>query len=461
MTDEQKVNCVGYNNKDVKTPNIDKLKCESVNFINGYTTNPSCVPARAAIFSGKYPSQCGAPDFITPLESTETTFMKRLRDEGNYYTAVIGKMHFAGAKVEHGYNEEWIVDNHYPHFDEDNCYTSFLKENGFTNIDELIQRDGKFAWRWIAPERYHVDTFLGEKGAKWIKDNASSKKQPWFLTISFPGPHQPYDGFGLATENIYDESKLSLPKSCQDDLKNKPDYYMEQLRTGSGNPGEMPVIDATEEQTRHAMKSYYAAMSNIDKKIGEIIKNLKESGEYDNTVIFYTADHGDYMGEFGMFGKGQYLSEALMKVPLLMKPAIANFKGHDEERVGYNFDIAPTCLDIAGVDIPSDMSAKSLLPCIEEDSYYKELKDCEKDIVYFEANKVRGVIRDGWKLIYYQNRNYGELYDLTDDPYEIDNVYDKEAFSQIKYGLIEILCDKMIELGRNSKIVWNYDAPEI
>jgi uncharacterized sulfatase len=459
MTDEQKLNCIGYNNSEVYTPNLDELKTHCVNFTNGYTTNPSCVPARAAIFSGKYPSQCGAPAFITPLECTETTFMKRLQDNG-YHTAVIGKQHFAGSKVSHGYDEETIIDNHYPHFDEDNAYTRFLVKNGFSSNEELLQRDSKFAWKWVADEKYHVDSFIGASGAKWITDNASSCDKPWFLTLSFPGPHQPYDGIGLSTESLYDANKLTLPHTTQEDLKNKPKFYMDQLTTGSGNPGEMPVINASEESIRAAMKSYYATMSLIDKKIGVVLDNLKASGEWDNTVIFYTSDHGDYMGSFGMMGKGQYLSEALMRVPLLMKPAIKDYEGRDEVHVGYNFDIATTSLDIAGIDIPLDMSSCSLLPYIE-DLKIEELKDCQKTPIYLEASNIRSIIRDGWKLIYYQNRDYGELYDLTDDPEEKDNVYDNPAFESIKWGLTKLLCDKMIELGRNSQSVWNYDAPTI
>jgi arylsulfatase A-like enzyme len=459
MTDEQKLNCIGYNNSEVYTPNLDELKKHCVNFVNGYTTNPSCVPARAAIFSGKYPSQCGAPAFITPLESTETTFMKMLRDN-DYYTSVIGKQHFAGAQVDRGYDEEIIIDNHYPHFDEDNEYTRFLVENGFSSNEELLQRDSKFAWKWVADEKYHVDSFIGDMGAKWINDNASKCEKPWFLTLSFPGPHQPYDGIGLSTESLYDESKLTLPSTTQEDLKNKPKFYMEQLLCGSGNPGEMPVVDASEADIRRALKSYYATMSLIDKKIGLVLDNLKASGQMDNTVIFFTSDHGDYMGSFGMMGKGQYLSEALMRVPLLMKPAIKDYKGRDEEHVGYNFDIAATALDIAGIKIPKDMSAKSLLPFIE-DRGYEKLKDCQKTPIYLEASNIRAIIRDGWKLIYYQDRDYGELYDLTDDEEEKNNVYYKVEFESIKWGLTKLLCDKMIDLGRNSHSPWNYNAPQI
>ncbi len=457
MTDEQKVNCIGYNNEDVITPNLDELKKNCINFCNGYTTNPSCVPARAAMFSGKYPSLCGAPAYITPLESNETTFMTRLKNAG-YHTAVFGKQHFAGADVEHGYIEETIIDNHYPHFDEENAYTRFLKANGFTKNEELLEIDDKFTWKWIADEKFHVDAFVGDNGAKWIKENANMDK-PWFFTLSFLGPHQPYNGINLNTESFYDESTFTLPKSTQDDLKDKPKYYMDQLITGSGNPGIMPVIDATEDHIRHTLKSYYSTMSFIDQKIGKVIDELKASGQYDNTIIFYTADHGDYMGEYGMFGKGQYLSESLMRVPLLMKPAIKEFEGRDEYRIAYNYDIAPTCLAAAEVAIPKEMTAKSLLPLIKKVDLTQE--EINHQITYLEASDVRAIIRDNYKLYYYCNREYGELYNLKDDPEERFNLFNNDKYLKVKWELKQLLLDKLIQLGRNSSSPWNYNAPLI
>lgn len=457
MTDEQKANCIGYNNDEVFTPNLNELRSDSINFCNGYTTNPSCVPARAAIFSGKYPSQCGAPAYITPLESNEITFMSRLKNAG-YHTAVFGKQHFAGADVEHGYDEETIIDNHYPNFEEENVYTRFLKANGFTKKEELLEVDDKFTWKWITDEKYHVDAFVGDNGAKWIKENANMDK-PWFFTISFLGPHQPYNGINLTTESLYDENSLTIPESTQDDLKNKPKYYMDQLLTGSGNPGIMPVINATKEHIRHTLKSYYSTMSFIDQKVGNIINELKLSGQYDNTIIFYTSDHGDYMGEYGMFGKGQYLSQALMRVPLLMKPAIKDFEGREDYRVAYNFDIAPTCLAAAEVSIPKEMTAKSLLPFIKKIDMSQE--ELDNQIVYLEASNVRGIIRGNYKLIYYCEKNYGELYNLKNDSAERVNLYDNEHYLSIQSELKGLLLDKLIKLGRNSQSPWNYNAPEI
>lgn len=455
MTDEQRYDCVGYRNSDVKTPNLDALKADSICFNNAYTTNPSCVPARAAMFSGKYPSQCGAPAYITPLEKNERTFMSRLQDAG-YYTSVIGKQHFAGYEGDYGYDYMNIVDSHFANFEEENGYMRFLARNGIRGLDQLMERDGRYSWKWIADEKLHVDSYVGDCGAEWIEKESVKINRPWFFTLSFLGPHMPYNGAGLEIAEQYDENTISLPRTKQSDLEQKPDYYMEQIRSGKGNPGQMPVIDATEEEIRHTRKAYYSDMSLIDKKIGEAVAKLKETGQYDNTVIFFVTDHGDYMGDFGMFGKGQYLSEVLMRIPFLMKPAVKGYPGKEVENYVMNFDIAPTCLEFAEVPVPEEMSAKSLCRFVDE---YVERPETE--YLYMEASNVRAVQNQEWKLIYYQNREYGELYHLSEDPDEIQNLYEDENCSAVKAALMQKLCDKMIELGRNSQSPWNYAAPVI
>lgn len=455
MTDEQRYDTVGYRNSDVITPNLNQLKRGAINFCNAYTTNPSCVPARAAIFTGKYPSQCGAPAYITPLESNETTFMTRLREAG-YYTATIGKQHFADTEVEHGYDYENIVDNHGPNFSEKNGYTDFLKDAGFTESTEFMELDNTFSWRWKQDVKYHVDSYVGDCGTEWLEKNSKEIDKPWFLCVSFPGPHQPFNGIGLPTEELYEEDTLTLPKNIQSDLDQKPDYYWEQILTGKGNAGEMPVKDATQEQIRRARKAYYSVMTMIDEKIGNMIDSLKKSGEYEDTMIIYTADHGEYMGDFGMFGKGQYLSEALMRVPFLLKPPIKNFFGYDEEEFVLNFEVAPTCLEVAGSEIPSEMSARSLV------KYCKgEVREDVLEYVYMEALDVRGIRSEEWKFVYYQSREYGELYHLLMDPDERINLWNDDEYKDIKMKHMAFMCDKMISLGRNSQSKWNYAAPII
>lgn len=453
MTDEQRSDCIGYVNGDVHTPHLNKLKTNCINFENAFTTNPSCIPARAAIFTGKYPSQCGTPTYITPLANTETTFMTTLKQSG-YYTSVIGKQHFADSTVSHGYDYEDIIDGHFPNFKKKNSYTDFLIREGFCSEDELTVDDDRFTKKWISKDIYHIDGYIGSRGVEWIKTKSTKLDNPWYFCLSFPGPHMPFDGIGLSTERFYTENDISVPKTMQKDLKQKPAYYYEQLHLGKGNPGILPVINATEAHIKHTRKSYYANMSLIDQKIGEVIDMLKTTNQYDNTVIFFTSDHGDYMGDFGMFGKGQYLSEVLMKIPFFVKPPIKDFDGYTETDFAFNFDIAPTCLDLANIKIPNDMSAQNLTP------YWNTLKSKNPlEYAYFEAGNIRSIRTKKWKLIFYMDKEYGELYDIENDCGERINLWDSSDFCCIKHRLIIKLCNKMISLGRLSYSPWNYNAP--
>jgi arylsulfatase len=449
MTDQQRFDTIGYINEVVKTPHLDQLAQESIMFQRAYTTNPSCVPARAAIASGRYPSQCGAPTYITYINEHETTFMKQLQQSG-YYTAVIGKQHFGESEIERGYDYEDIVDIHGPkdfaNMESSNSYMDFLRAAGFTRNRQLFSEISQFSHTWLAEDRYHIDHYIGERGKQWLKDDRPGD-QPWYLCLSFPGPHNPFDGRGLAEEALYREDKVNLPETDASALQGKPEYYRDLLLTEGG---------ISEADARVMRLSYYANMSMIDRKIGEVLALLKETGEYENTLIFFTSDHGDFSGDFGLVYKGQYVSEQLMRVPFLIKPPVAGFQGVQTEDFVLNFDVAPTCLAAAGVPIPRNMTAKDL------SGYWRD--DREKPgrtHLYMESGGVRSIRTDEWKLIHYRNRPYGELYHLKEDPWEKANLWHDDQYKKVKQSLQVLLLDELIGLGEKSDVPWNVKAPSI
>ncbi|MCK9478577.1 MAG: sulfatase-like hydrolase/transferase [Firmicutes bacterium] len=457
MTDEQRFDAVGYVNPQVITPNLDKLSNESIVFENAYTTSPSCIPARAAVFTGKYPSQCDAPTYITHLPDDEVMFMSLLQQAG-YHTAVVGKQHFGSTNIKRGYDYEEINDMHFPKFNpsgKGSSYTLFLEENGFSEGSQLYEREGKYTYKWKEDVKFHIDHFIGERGKRWLKEKRPSEK-PWFLCVSFPGPHQPFDGIGLPHAELYDEKTIGLPHTKESNLDEKPPHYMVQLETGHGNPGQMPVKGTSEADIKRTRLSYFAKMSLIDEKIGEIISALKETGEYENTMIIFTSDHGDFMGDFGMMGKGQYLSEALMHIPFLIKPPISQFCGRKESSFVSSVEIAATCLKVANVPIPENISGRSL------DQFWSKDADIEVwEDIYMEAQDIRAIRTKRWKFIYYQNRCYGELYDIKNDPWEKHNLWDDVSLSKIKADLMAAMLNWLIKLGKRSHVPWNKDAPTI
>ena len=443
MTDEHRFDCVGYTNPSVLTPNLNRLANESVIFTNAYSTSPSCVPARAAIYTGRYPSQCGAPTYITYLPPTETTFMTRLQKAG-YYTAAIGKQHFGETTIQRGYDYMDLVD-----FLETSptpsSYVKFLRDAGL-QPKQLRKRTSRFASTWIAEQKYHIDDYVGEQGKLWIQKQRPAGK-PWFLTVSFHGPHQPFDGLGLKYEKQYALDKVELPQTNASDLAGKPPHFQEQVKLSPG---------ITEQEIRQMRLSYYSKISMIDDKIGGILDALRESGEYDNTLIVFCPDHGDFMGDFGLVYKAQYLSEVLMRIPMLAKPPIAGYRGRKESAFVHNFDIGPTCLTAASAEVPAEMSAQDL------SKFWREPDEARRrELCFMDGHGLQGVRDERWKLVHYRDRPYGELYRLDSDPWEKKNLWSDPTAAVEKARLQNALLDHLIGIGRRSEAEWNVGAPKI
>ena len=443
MTDEHRSDCVGYENPVLHTPNLDRLAAGSVVFTRAYSTSPSCVPARAAIYTGRYPSQCGAPTYITYLPPDETTFMSRLQDAG-YYTAAIGKQHFGRTEVRRGYDYEDIVDFEDART-EPTSYSKFLAAAG-VQPKQLRKGAGRFVSAWRGEQRYHFDDFVGEQARRWLEDRCP-RDRPWFLTVSFHGPHQPFDGLGLQYEKFYQGKAINLPETSASDVAGKPPHYGDIVRRFGG---------LTAEEIRKIRRSYYSKISLIDDKIGGILGVLRARGEYDNTLIVFTADHGDYMGHFGILYKGQYLSEALMRIPMLAKPPIAGYGGRREDAFVQNFDIAATCLAAAGVAVPASMSARDLSPFWRTPAAARPRTHC-----FMDGHTLQGVRDERWKLVHYHDRPYGELYDLHADPWEKKNLWGEGSLSGVKSDLRMKLVDHLTATRRRAESEWNTGAPEI
>lgn len=451
MTDQQRFDSFSVNNKIIKTPNLDKLIKESVFFENAYCSNPSCVPSRAAIMTGKMPSECCCPAYITQLPIDEITFMTRLQKAG-YYTSVIGKQHFADSKIEKGYDYENIIDGHGVFHNPAGIasYLKYLAENKVAP-SSLYKKTSISGGEWLVDEKYHIDNFVGDLGKDWLLKKTDSIEKPWFFTLSFPGPHHPYDLDGTKYSDMYDLADMDLPKAKYEDLDQKPPHFKKM-----DSYANIYLKDYTDEQYRKSKRSYYANMSLIDEKVGEVIEALKEKGIYDDTVIIFTSDHGDFMGDFGMMEKLQCLTDSLMRVPLFVKPAVKDFKGFKVEDKVLNIDIASTCLNIAKEEVPKELSNYGY-NCYWDSDF--EMK--KRPYIPMEARDIKGVIVGDFKVVSYIEREYGEIYDMKNDPDEIDNLWDNENYQHIKIKGMALIMNEMYKAIPKSSVVWNYGTPEI
>ena len=454
MTDQQRYDTMGCVNSKIITPNLDKLAADSVFFEHGYCSNPSCVPSRAAIMTGKYPSQCEVPAYISCLPETEKTFMKRMKENG-YYTAVVGKQHFAGSKIDKGYDFEMIVDAHMPFSPSEQLgvYEDYLKEQGLTP-KEMYQKTLISGGVWKADIKHHVDNFIGEKGKEWLENRLSveeNQDKPFFFTLSFPGPHHPYDLEGTKYADMYNLEDMEESESTYEDLEQKGPQFK-----NMGMYSDIYLKDYTKEQFLRTKRSYYANITLIDEKVGEVIDILKKHNAYDDTVIIYSSDHGDFMGDYGLVEKLQCLEDSLMRVPLFVKPPIAGFSGIRVKEPVVNIDIASTCMELSETPLEAPMSDYSFVP------YWDKSKELRiRPYIYMEAGAIRGVLCNGIKTIHYVNRDYGELYDLNKDPLERKNLWNDKDYEDAKLHGYRCMFDSMYKATPGFDTPWNIGTPEI
>lgn len=453
ITDEQRFDHLGAVNPVVKTPNLDGLAADGVLFRRAYTSNPSCIPARAAIMTGKYPHQVSCPTYITHLPEHETCFTTLLQQAG-YHTAYIGKLHFATSKVERGFDYQDIVDCHgpCPQGSDLNSYDQWLVEKGFKHTSEMADRSvgPRMYTEWKVDPKYHVDEYVGNRGSEWIEDHAPADRS-WFCCISFPGPHSPVDCGNFPEADLYDPSTLDMPETTFEMLREKPPHNS--LAHGDPPPRYEPLPD---DDIRMLRRAYYANVTLIDRKVGELVDALKARQFYENTLIVFISDHGDYMGDFGLAGKGQNIPEVLMRIPFVVKPPQGGAAGKHESSLVSSVDIAATCLTAAGADIPPDMVSRDL------SAYWQNSDDLDdRKQLYMEAGGIRCIRDRQWKFCHYRDRDYGELYDLKNDPWEKRNLWDDPAQAKRKAAMRQKLVDTLIALSPRADIPWNKGAPPL
>ncbi len=326
-----------YGGKVCRTPHIDRLAQDGVVFDSAYANYPICAPARFSFMSSRLPSRIGAYDNACEFTSSVPTFAHYLRDMG-YATCLAGKMHFVGADQLHGF-EERVTTDVYP---SDFSWTT----------DWTIGADVWVPWYHsmravldAGPWRRSVNTEYDEEvtveACRWLHDHADRRDgKPFFLAASFISPHDPY----LAPEaywDMYSDDEIDDPRVPDMDLDDR-DAHSRRLFTITGRH----MADVTPADVRRARRAYYAVMTWLDERIGRVLKTLDDVGIADDTIIVLSGDHGDMLGERGMWFKMSFL-EWSVRVPMIVHAP----KIFSPARVKQNtslVDLFPTFLEWAG-----------------------------------------------------------------------------------------------------------------
>ncbi|WP_077962093.1 choline-sulfatase [Ensifer adhaerens] len=394
-------------------PNLKTLAARSARFRNNYTSSPLCAPARASFMAGQLPSRTRVYDNAAEYQSSIPTYAHHLRRAG-YYTALSGKMHFVGPDQLHGFEERLTTDI-YP---ADFGWTPDYRKPG-ERIDWWYHNLGSVTGAGVAEITNQMEyddevAFLAnQKLYQLSRDNDDADRRPWCLTVSFTHPHDPY----VARKKFWD-----LYEGCEHLLPEVgmlPDDQQDPHSKRIMHSCDYGNFDLTEDNIRRSRRAYFANISYLDEKVGELMDTLTRTRMLDDTLILFCSDHGDMLGERGLWFKMNFF-EGSARVPLMVAGPGVTPGLHLAPTS--NLDVTPTLADLAGIsmdEIKPWTDGISLVPMINgEERSEPVLMEYAAEASY--APLV--AIREGkWKYIHCA-LDPDQLYDLEADPLELKNL---------------------------------------
>ncbi|MEO9273729.1 choline-sulfatase [Marinomonas sp. 5E14-1] len=395
-----------YGHKVVKTPNIDRLAEKGVVFKNAYCASPLCGPSRMSMMTGLLPSAVGAFDNASELPASQPTFVHYMRRQG-YKTCLSGKMHFAGPDQLHGYEKRVTTDIYPTDFGWTANWYDHEAKVRFQDMTNVLN---------VGPctrsMQIDYDDEVAYRGIKQIYDFAREKDDnPFFLTISFTNPHDPYTPLEKYW-NLYNDAEIDLPEvpfiPLEDrDSHSKRLYY--HYSTDEANLNEADI-----RQMRHG---YYGSISYIDDKVGDIMSALESSGQLEDTIVIFTADHGDMAGERGMWYKKNFFDHSLQVPFIVTAPKIFSAKYVDN--VVSHLDFLPTFAAMSGCsdDEILETNGSNLMGLLSGEG---DLEDRPVRAEYLAEGVFDPVfmIRSSKYKFIYSKDDISTLYDMENDPKE-------------------------------------------
>ncbi len=523
MTDQQRADHLAcYGNQVVRTTSIDHLAQAGTRFDNFYVATPICMPNRSTIMTGRMPSLHGARQNGIPLSLNATTFVEIMRAAG-YQTALIGKCHLQSIsgnpptigmpvadtdKIQppehlreadrswrsHGrYDQElrstWQNDPEFElmlpyygfshvelavgHGDEvTGHYERWLKRQR-ADADSLRGRNNQLpgnnyvapqAWRTRVPEELYPTAYVAERTMKFLENySRSDRAGPFFLQCSFPDPHHPFTPPGRYWD-MYDPDQMTLPPSFhaaeRPIVPHLQKLYDERAANQANRDGQR-AFAISEREVREATALTYGMITMIDDAIGSILGWLKTLGLDNDTIVIFTSDHGDFMGDHQLLLKGALHYRGLVRVPFIWKDPQMEMGGIVNQGLCGSLDIARTILDRAGLAGHNGMQGVSLLPAVlgadtGHDSMVIEEHQRRGYMGLANNFRARSLISKEYRLTIYQGTDWGELYDLTNDPEEMNNLWNQPKAENQRHQLMEQLARQLMELSDSSPLATHH-----
>ncbi len=405
----------------IETPTLDQLAANGIYFPRAYSECPICIPARRSMMTGTDPKTHGdrrfQPDLVMPdLPTLAQTF----RDNG-YQATAVGKLHVYPPRNRIGFDDVLLSEEGRPHLGGPDDYDLYLADQGLTGRGYLHgMSNNEYGWRpWHLPERCHATNWASEQMARTIKRRDPTRPAFWHLSYIYP--HPPI----VPLQHYFDRYARRdidgpVHGSWADASQEQPPA-LEIVRNFWAQLREEHLLDAR--------RAFYAQCTHIDHQLRVVLGTLREEGIMDDTIILFTGDHGDMLGDHGLYAK-RYMYEWSARIPMILVGCAGDGRvGHhivDRRPVGLQ-DVMPTLLDLAGIDVPETCTGRSMVG------------DGPRDMLFCEALegiKATRMMTDGrYKLIWYPCGNHIQLFDLDTDPRELTNLADDPDLADIRAGL--------------------------
>ena len=420
MADQLSARATGgaYGHPLVRTPHLDALAAQGTVFDAAYCNSPICGPSRASLCTGQHIDRIGAWDNGTDFPASQPTFLHHLRRAG-YETALSGKMHFVGPDQLHGFERRLTPEIYPSSFTWTPDWRRGAYANPGTAADQLAEA-GVCDWGM----QLDYDEEVSFRALEALRDLARRQDEgrPFFLCASYTHPHDPFT-ITQPWWDVYDHAEIDLPGAPVQDLAQMHPYD-QWLQIHH----MIDVYPPEDESIRNARHAYYGMVSYFDHQVGRLVSELERLGMADNTIIVVTSDHGEMLGEHGMWFKRTYFDSST-RVPLIVRGPGVEQAVRRADTVSL-VDLAPSFLEMAQLpdlqQTTAHLDGDSLWPMLQgEDVDWKDvaISDyCSEGV----CQPMRMVVGGGWKYVYVHDES-PQLFDLSNDPDELDNRIDDPA----------------------------------
>jgi len=508
ITDQHRADFLGcYGHPVLRTPNIDSIAAHGTAFDRFYVASPVCMPNRASLMTGRMPSVHGVRCNGIPLSVDAVTFVDLLRDAG-YRTALFGKSHLqnftswpplikrsparenyreppAGlreairhdlgdARYEQETPEYWNGKSarvHTPFYGFDHVtlvrahgdegggdYGHWLAERVPNAATTLLGPKNRLphdyrcpqAYRTAIPPDLYVTAFVAERASAYLA--GADGATPFFLMVSFPDPHHPFNPPGKYWD-MYKPEQFSVPEAfLRNDWTPPPliRAILSERETGKANLDGMNTIAVSAREAQEARALTCGMIACIDDAVGAVLHALDRSGQREDTVLIFTSDHGDHLGDHRLMLKGAEQYRSIVQVPFIWcDPQVANPRARTNA-LGSTIDISATVIERARLEPFSGIQGRSLLPAMENGSAIRDSAFIQYDHQAVSPGtnvppRVHSLIDERYRLSVFHGTGWGELYDLIDDPGEFNNLWDEPAHAAVRARMVERLLLAEIE----------------